>query len=241
MKGCPSILCPIDYSEASVAALRYAAALAEHFVTRSIVLNVEDPLFPSAMSLGTGAPWTREMSEAEVAKFVSDVFDGDRGKLALYDYEVAVGKPSIEILRAARERTCDLIVMSSHGLTGPRRMFFGSTTERVLRETAVPVLVTPPIDPGPVHIETAERVLGPIVVPLDLSTASRYQTQVAEGIAAALNLPIVFVHVIGPRMGSVTYRMLCLAPMLVLALPTRLAVPATGHIAVTTESREALA
>ena len=40
----PSILCPIDYSDASAGALRYAAAIAEHFVTRLIVLTVEDPL-----------------------------------------------------------------------------------------------------------------------------------------------------------------------------------------------------
>ena len=42
----------------------------------------------------------------------------------------------------SREKAVDLIVMSSHGLTGFRKLFFGSTTERVLRETSVPVLVT---------------------------------------------------------------------------------------------------
>ena len=218
------------------------------------------------------------------------------------EYDVAVGKPPVEILRVARERSCDLIVMSSHGLTGARKLFFGSTTERVLRETTVPVLVTPPVNPGPVHVEDARRLLGRIVVPLDLSPASLHQAQVARGLAEALNLPLVLVHVIepvksrllarlnlagldsdrravaeecldelmatiprrvraeplivfgdpaeeaakvvrdrhaglvvmglhgspplGPRMGSVTYRMLCLTPTLVLALPPRRAEPA---------------
>lgn len=293
----PSILCPIDYSDASAGALRYAAALAEHFVTRLIVLSVEDPLLTTAMDLGTGAHWTPELSEREMAKFVSRVFGDDTGRFGI-EYDVAVGKPPVEILRVARERSCELIVMSSHGVTGARKFFFGSTTERVLRETSVPVLITPQVNPGPLHIEDAPRLLGRIVVPVDLTPASAYQTQVARGLAESLNLPLVLVHVIepvkshlmsklhlagldssrravaeealddliatvperlkpealivfgdpaeeaakvvrdrkaglviiglhgspllGPRMGSVTYRLLCLSPALVLALPPKI-------------------
>ena len=300
----PSILCPIDYSEASAGALRYAAAIAEHFVTRLIVLSVEDPLLTTAMDLGTGAHWTRDISEREMAKFVSRVFGDDTATLGI-EYDVAVGKPPVEILRVARERSCALVVMSSHGLTGARKFFFGSTTERVLRETSVPVLVTPSLDPGPVHVEDARRILGRIVVPVDLSPASRHQTGVARGLAEALNLTLLLVHVIepvkshllsrlhlagldssrraaaedgldelitavperlhpealivvgdpaeetakvvrdrkaglvvvglhgspllGPRMGSVTYRLLCLSPALVLAVPPKIGESASSH------------
>jgi nucleotide-binding universal stress UspA family protein len=303
----PSIICPIDYSDASAGALRYAAAIAEHFVTRLIVLVVEDPLLTVGLDLGTGAHWTREASEQEVSKFVSDVFQDDLTTLAMCEYEVAVGKPPAEILRVARERSCDLIVMSSHGVTGVRKLFFGSTTERVLRETRLPVLVTPPVNPGPVHVEDAKALLRHIVAPVDLSPASRYQTQVASGLAEALSLPLLLLHVIepvrsrllarvdlpglestrratageyldrlvatippgvrrealiavgdpaeeaskvvrdrqaglvvmglhgspllGPRMGSVTYRMLCLSPTLVLALPPKVIEPATRRSA----------
>ena len=310
----PSILCPIDYSDASAGALRYAAAIAEHFVTRLIVLTVEDPLLTAAIDLGTGAPWTRETSERETARFVAGVFGEHALALAMCEYDVAVGKPPVEILRVARERSCDLIVMSSHGSTGARKLFFGSTTERVLRETTVPVLVTPPVNPGPVDIESAGRLLGRIVVPVDLSPASLHQTRVAGGLAEALQLPLVLVHVIepansrllarlhlpgldadrravaeaalnelaaaaphgvrpealivfgdpaeeaakvvrdrhaglvvmglhgspmrGPRMGSVTYRMLCLSPRLVLALPPRVVEIAHRATAVACDSRE---
>jgi nucleotide-binding universal stress UspA family protein len=298
----PSILCPIDYSDASAGALRYAAAIAEHFVTRLIVLTVEDPLLTTAMDLGTGVLWSREAFEREMARFVRDTFGDGTTALTMCEYDVAVGKPPAEILRVARERSCDLIVMSSHGLTGARKLFFGSTTERVLRETAVPVLVTPPVNSGPVHVEDARRLLGRIVVPVDLSPASQHQTWVAASLAEALKLPLLLVHVIepvksrllarlnlaglesnrravaeerleelvasipgklrletlivfgdpaeesakvvrdrqgglvvmglhgtpplGPRMGSVTYRMLCLTPAMVLALPPKWAEPA---------------
>jgi nucleotide-binding universal stress UspA family protein len=197
----------------------------------------------------------------------------------------------------ARERSCELIVISTHGLTGIRKLFFGSTTERVLRETTRPVLVTPPHDPGPVQLEDVREAIRRIILPVDLTPASLHQAQVASGLSEALTLPLILVHVIeplktrlaarlhltgveadrrafaeeglgeivatipprlhpealvaygdpaeelakvvrdrqaglvvmglhgspllGPRMGSVTYRLLCLAPTLVLALPPK--------------------
>ena len=72
--------------------------------------------------------------------FAEKTFGEDSPIAAALEYEVVVGKPAPEILRVARERSCDLIVISSHGLTGARKLFFGSTTERVLRETTRPVL-----------------------------------------------------------------------------------------------------
>jgi nucleotide-binding universal stress UspA family protein len=291
----PSILCPIDFSAASAGALRYAAAIAAHFATRLIVLSVEDPLLTEALDLGTGIVWSPEACQREMEQFAAKTFGAESPTLSALEYEVAVGKPAAEILRVARERSCELIVISTHGLTGMRKLFFGSTTERVLRETTRPVLVTPPLDPGPVRLEDAKRLIGRIVVPVDLSPASRHQTRVAYGLAEALGVPMILVHVIeplksrlaarlhlagiegdrrcvaedglselmaivpprlhpealvaygdpaeelskvvhdrhaglvvmglhgspllGPRMGSVTYRMLCLYPALVLALP----------------------
>jgi nucleotide-binding universal stress UspA family protein len=291
----PSILCPIDFSEASAGALRYAAAIATHFATRLIVLSVEDPLLTEALDLGAGVVWDPELCKREMRQFAAKTFGKDEPMLALLEYEVAVGKPAPEILRVARERSCDLIVISTHGLTGVRKLFFGSTTERVLRETSRPVLVTPPHDPGPIRIEDAKRLLGRVLVPVDLSSASFHQAQVARGIAEAISVPLIALHVVepvksrlasklhgasveanrravaedrlnellattprrlhaeplvaygdpaeeiakvardrqaglivmglhgspllGPRMGSVTYRLLCLSPVLVLAVP----------------------
>ena len=62
----PSILCPVDYSDASGGALRYAAAIAEHFVTRLIVMTVEDPLLTAAMDLESGVP--RYRPKGDLAK-----------------------------------------------------------------------------------------------------------------------------------------------------------------------------
>jgi nucleotide-binding universal stress UspA family protein len=293
----PSILCPIDFSGASAGSLRYAAAIASHFATRLIVLTVEDPLLTEAVDLGTGIVWSPDHCQREMVQFAARTFGADSPLLAMLEYEVAVGKPAPEILRVARERSCELIVISTHGLTGIRKLFFGSTTERVLRETTRPVLVTPPHDPGPVQLEDVREAIRRIILPVDLTPASLHQAQVASGLSEALTLPLILVHVIeplktrlaarlhltgveadrrafaeeglgeivatipprlhpealvaygdpaeelakvvrdrqaglvvmglhgspllGPRMGSVTYRLLCLAPTLVLALPPK--------------------
>ena len=290
----PSILCPIDFSEASGAALRYAAAIASHFGTRLIVLTVDDPLLAEAAGLTHGLKRKPAQPEREMADFAAAALGAQSALLTSIEYDVAVGKPAPEILRTARERSCDLIVLGTHGLTGMRKRFFGSTTERVLRETRRPVLTVPPAGPGAVALEDAPRIVRRILAPVDFSPGSRQQALVAEGLARALHVPLILAHVIepvrsrltarqlagiesarragaeealqdiartlttgtpveslvvygdpaeelakvahdrdagliviclhttpllGPRMGSVTYRMLCLVPSLVLALP----------------------
>jgi universal stress protein A len=198
MNARPTILCPIDFSEASAGALRYAAAVAAHRSTRLIVMTVEDPLLTEAADLGTGVVWTPEACTREMEKFAARTFGEDSSTLALMEYDVAVGKPAPEILRVARERACELIVMSSHGLTGIRKLFFGSTTERVLRETAWPVLITPPHDPGKIGVDDVKRLVRRILVPVDLSAASLHQTQVARQLSETLGVPLILVHVVEP-------------------------------------------
>jgi nucleotide-binding universal stress UspA family protein len=193
----PSILCPVDFSAASVHALRVAGAIANQASARLIVLTVEDPLLTEAMDLGTGVVWTAEETKTELQELAAHAFGPDSAMLAALEYDVVVGKPAPEILRVARERTCDLIVMSSHGLTGARKLFFGSTTERVLRETTKPVLVTPP-ETADMTFQQWRGHLRQILVPVDLSSASLPQVQTARKLADALKVGLIVLHVIEP-------------------------------------------
>ena len=59
---------------------------------------------------------------------------------------IAHGEAAAEIVRVARERGADLIVISSHGRTGLGRILFGSTAESVVRHAHCPVLVVKPPD-----------------------------------------------------------------------------------------------
>jgi universal stress protein A len=198
MKSRPTILCPVDFSDASRGALRYAKVIAEHFGGRLVVLAVEDPLLTEAVDLGTGAIWNPEDTRKELMRFVSSILGTKTLKGTALEYSVAVGKPAKQILHLAQQESCDLIVMSTHGLTGMRKKFFGSTTERVLRETVVPVLATAPTDEGPRSTEDVRRTVARVLVPVDLSAASVHQVQIARGICEALSVPFVVTYVVEP-------------------------------------------
>ena len=60
------------------------------------------------------------------------------------DDKVRVGDAAAEIVRVAKEREVDLILISSHGRTGLGRILFGSTAEAVVRHASCPVLVVKP-------------------------------------------------------------------------------------------------
>ncbi|HUR95536.1 MAG TPA: universal stress protein, partial [Gemmatimonadales bacterium] len=194
----PPILCAVDFSDASAGALRHAAALAGHFGTRLIVLTVEDPLLTEAADLGLGITWTEEATKQELALFVASTFGPTSTLPTTCEYDVALGKPAPEILRVSAERGCALVVMSTQGLTGARKLFFGSTTERVLRETTIPVLLTPPQASGPVSMADAKALVRRILVPIDLSPTSTPHLEMATRVATTLDLPMIVAHVIEP-------------------------------------------
>jgi nucleotide-binding universal stress UspA family protein len=196
----PTILCPIDFSEPSRGALRFAATIAEHFYAGLTVVTVDDPVLSGAAGSVYGAGTYEKLSERELERFLKDTFRRRRPTLAELRLDVATGKPAIEILRVALRLDADLIVMSTHGRTGLSKVFFGSTTERVLRETTVPVLVTPSGDPGPLDLEDLTRGFGGVLAPIDLSPFSARQAAVAYGLAQALGTTLTLLHVVTPTM-----------------------------------------
>ena len=200
------ILCPVDFSEPSRAPLRVAAAIAEHLHASLTVLTVDDPLL-AQVAAHSGPSLTAE-SENELRRFSDDTLARGNGTTLALQYAVAIGKPAAEILRATRELNIGLIVMSSQGRSGARKMFFGSTTERVLRETSVPVLVLPPAHGhGDVTAEVAARQVNRIIVPVDLTVSPGRQVLVASHLARTLHVPIVLVHVLEPVLVPYNVRM----------------------------------
>ena len=193
----PSILCPVDFSEPSRGALRYAVAIAIRFGARIIVLTVNDPLLVAAADMSGGAGRLAADARAELEKFFLDTLAAMPAGVAV-EFTVTDGAAAAEILRLSRDGGAALIVMGSHGATGIRKLFFGSTTERVLRETSVPVLVTPAADPGPARWEEAAARVKRVIVPVDLSDALEGQVRTASGLGEAIGVSLLLVHVIEP-------------------------------------------
>ena len=186
MKDGSVVLCPVDFSESSAGALRYASLIARHAGAKLVVLAVEDPRLTEAAGLGTGILWSADDCSAEMEKFAARALGPEPGMGNALEYTVAVGRPATEILRVARERSAALMVISTHGLTGVRKLFFGSTTERVLREAPCPVLVTSGTSPGHISVADLKGVIGRILVPVDLSPASLAQAEAVIRMLRAL-------------------------------------------------------
>jgi len=195
----PMVLCPVDFSDASRGALRYAAVLAEHFFAAMTVLRVDDPLFVQTGAASYGAGYVERQTHDELDRFVRRAFPGRTPQIADLRVRQATGGAGGEILRIATEIHADIIVMSTHGTSGFRTAKVGSTTERVLQSTHLPVLVTPAGDPGPESLEDWQRDLNVLLVPVDFSASTARQLQIAVGLAEALDTPLLLVHVVEPE------------------------------------------
>jgi nucleotide-binding universal stress UspA family protein len=198
MTGIPTIVCPVDFSDGSRSALLYASAIADHFGATLIVVTVEDPLLAAAAAHASIGTSLAADTELELRRFCAETLVHASDGPKTLQFRVAVGKPAPEILRVASESGADLIVISSRGSRGLRKLFFGSTTERVLRETLLPVLVTPGEPPTSASLSEIATHINRIIVPVDLSPVSRAQVTVAAAIAQALSVPVIVAHVVEP-------------------------------------------
>jgi nucleotide-binding universal stress UspA family protein len=195
--GPTAVLCAIDFSEPSRGALRYAAVIAAHLGARLTVLTVNDPLLAQAADMVGGPGSLDADATAETKRFFHDTFSGQPDGVQA-DFRVATGKPDAEILRITNADSAHLVVMSSRGATGIRRLFLGSVTERVLRATTVPILVTPPGDSGPRSANDLQKAIRRVLVPVDLTAAMEDQVRVGVRLGIILDAPLLIVHVVEP-------------------------------------------
>ncbi len=143
-----SILLPTDFSECAGHALSYATGLARDAGAKLVCVHVIEPVMPAVGYTGITEP----LPMADISEQMEDSATRELPKIAECDEcagleveeVIAHGDPATEIVRAATEHACDLIVISSHGRTGLGRILFGSTAESVVRHARCPVLVVKP-------------------------------------------------------------------------------------------------
>ena len=137
------ILCPVDFSDSSDHAMRYASALAENFGAELTLLHVVAPIM-AALPGETALPDTLQADIDELAEACRERLELIVGKLVTsgltVKHKVLNGVPFIEIIRYARDAETDLIVMGTHGRTGLGHLLIGSVAERVVRKSPCPVL-----------------------------------------------------------------------------------------------------
>lgn len=135
------ILVPIDFSTCSKKALQYAMPFARQFGARICLLYVGQSyyLFPelALLELGAHHPSQRADVAGKLASFATQEIPSD----IPVDILVRIGLPAVEIADAAREVRADLIIISTHGYTGVKHVWFGSVAEQLAPRATCPVLV----------------------------------------------------------------------------------------------------
>ena len=134
------VLVPVDFSEPSRKALRYALSLAKPFNAEIRLLHVVEALvLPPDVEVVDLAAFARTLND-EAAKCLSK-WRKEVASEAPVEEELRAGTPYREIVAAAGEMHTDLIVMGTHGRTGLAGVLIGSTAERVVHQAPCPVLV----------------------------------------------------------------------------------------------------
>jgi nucleotide-binding universal stress UspA family protein len=137
------LLVPTDFGKSSDNALTYAIAFAQKFgaevwllhVVQDLSLFIPEAVFitpPPAPPVEQFIAAARTALERVVARLNVD-------GVSVHS-EVGVGPPYDEIVRVAREKAIDLIVMGTHGHTGLAHVLLGSVAEKVVRRAPCPVL-----------------------------------------------------------------------------------------------------
>jgi nucleotide-binding universal stress UspA family protein len=138
------ILCPIDFSDSSLAALEYAFGIAEETDAQLTLLHVVE--IPPVISdepavIGVDLSRVREVTEERARQRLHDLVPEQVRAFCTIDTAVIEGRAHREILRQAAEQQSDLVVMGVHGRGALDLLVFGSTTHHVIRASACPVLI----------------------------------------------------------------------------------------------------
>ena len=142
------LLCAVDFSDASLDAVRSALSLSEESGASLTLLHVlewpwDEPPAPAIEALpreqGLALAEFRRYSEASAKKGLEALIPAAT-RVSRIATTVRSGKPYLQILDVAAEAQADLIVIGVHGRNPVDLALFGSTTNQIVRRAACPVL-----------------------------------------------------------------------------------------------------
>jgi universal stress protein E len=177
------ILTATDFSPQAEAATKHAAELAKRFDAELVLLHVGSPPEPppagaivssrAISQVSTLIEKIHEETEEELEKLAATL----KGGGVPVSTKLTVDHPDVAIADTASGVGADLVVTGTHGRTGFQRFLLGSTAERVVRLSRVPVLVARPPLPAAGRFRR-------ILVPTDFSPASERALALACKLAA---------------------------------------------------------
>ena len=207
MSHTPLVLCAVDFSPSSADIVRHAVACAGgarpdgDSPAALTLLHVVEPLLVQAAAMTVDAQAIQDECRHALAALASSVSSTALARPATLD--VRVGLPHIEILKAAADAQASLVVLGTQGQTGAARLFFGSTTQRVLRETVTPTLVIPPAASAIVREDASGPALAiaHVIAALDFSDTTAATAHAAAGLASRAGARLTLAHVVPEARG----------------------------------------
>ena len=145
MLNVTDILVPVDFSPTSINALRVAVGIAEPDGDITLLHVIDDSFLNDAVAaaMGTKEEITERLREQADVAFANMLESLEVGAVNI-EQMIVVGRPFVEILKIARDLDLPMIVMGVRGRSTPAEdVLFGSTAEKVLRGTRIPVLCVP--------------------------------------------------------------------------------------------------
>jgi len=142
------ILCPVDLSPAATSAAKEAASLAKALGAELVLVHVmnepaftvADPLLAPGELSGYALPALAEEYRVEMDKRLTRLGATLASPGLVVTTRLLRGSTHESIVDAATQEHADMIVMGTHGRTGIQHLLLGSTAERVVRTSKVPVM-----------------------------------------------------------------------------------------------------
>ena len=147
MESIKKIICPVDFSEPSLAALQSAVALAQKYTAKIILVHAVTEIDPAPSPSYTlnhnfmdQIPQIMAQIRENAQQALQQQVDTIVQKGVAVEPRVLTGAPAANIVRLADEAQADLIVMATHGRSGLSGLVFGSVAEKVVRTATCAVL-----------------------------------------------------------------------------------------------------
>jgi nucleotide-binding universal stress UspA family protein len=198
-----NVLVPIDFSRGSLKAIPSALAISRQFGAAIHLLHIVDTtqyLPPTLLTLPLVPQSELNRQLLKRLQAVALKFSAS-GKIEVHIPRE--GRAYEEICAAARQLKTDLIVIATHGYTGYKRTFLGSTAERVIQHSPCPVLVVRRRHPVLIGANgQASRIavrLRRILIPVDFSECSQVGFDYGLEIARDLRAGLTLLHVVNPH------------------------------------------
>lgn len=163
--------------------------MADHLQQPLIAVHAVDSLLAATAQLHYGADALATTVLPDLQAFVTETLGTDTQARTI----VGVGEPAGMLSGTALAENACLLVVATQGMGHAGRLWFGSTTTRLLRESTQPVLAIPP---GEAAAATHPLHIASIIVGTDFGVAARDAIDTASELSTVLGVPVTALHAV---------------------------------------------